>query len=68
MGKEKIMGKSYNLGIIIFVCVCLHIPDDLVSKELRELRCLKNITLYISKRVVSKSLDDLRHIEERNIH
>ena len=58
---------AYNLGIVVLVGVRLHVPDDLVGKELRELGRLQNVTLNIAQGVISKSLDDLRHVKEGHV-
>jgi hypothetical protein len=58
---------TYDLRVFVFEHVGFHIPDDLMSEKLRELRSLHNITLNISQSIISKSLDNLRDVKERDI-
>jgi hypothetical protein len=58
---------TYDLRVFVFEHVSFHIPDDLMSEKLRELRSLHNITLNISQSIISKSLDNLRDVKERDI-
>ena len=66
-GGDKGIHISYNLRIFILVGVGLHVPDDLMGEELREFGSLNNVALYVSERIISKSLDDLWYVEECDI-
>ena len=59
---------SNNLRIVVLVGVCLHIPDNLVREELRELSSLKNVAFHITQYIVSQSLDNLRDVKERYVN
>jgi hypothetical protein len=45
--------RTYYLGIIILVSIGLHVPDDLMSKELGELGCLQDIPLDIAEGIIA---------------
>ena len=62
------LGDAYNLRIVIFIGVRLHVPDDLVGKELGELGCLKDVPLNVAQGIVSERLHNLRDEEERHIN
>lgn len=59
---------TYNQAVIIFVRVGLHIPDDLMSKELRKLGSLNDVALHIAQVIISERLHNLRDIEERHVN
>src|SRR5690606_10688381 len=59
---------TYNQSIVVLVRIGLHVPDDLVSEQLRELRGFQDKALDISKRIISQRLYNLRHIEERDVN
>lgn len=62
------MGTTYNLGVIVFVRVGLHVPYNLVRKELGELCSLNNVALNIAQCIISKCLHDLRDVKEGHIN
>jgi len=66
---ESAMEKdgTYNLRIFIFVRVRLHVPDDLMCKELRELGSLDDESLHVSKHIVSKRLHNLWNVEKGHV-
>ncbi|KAI6770600.1 hypothetical protein HG530_005229 [Fusarium avenaceum] len=57
-----------NLSIIVLVRVGLHVPDNLMSKQLRELSRFQDVPLHISKAVVAEGLDNLGNIEKGHIN
>jgi hypothetical protein len=63
-----IKGQAYNLRFVILVGVRLHVPDDLVGKELGELGRLEDVPLNIAQSVISERLDNLWDVEERHIN
>lgn len=60
--------SAYNLLIVVLVGVGLHVPDDLVGKELGELGRLEDVPLNVAQGIVSERLDNLRYVEERHIN
>lgn len=59
---------TYDRAIIILIGVGLHVPYDLVSKQLRELCSLNDVTFNVAKRIVAKCLHDLGYVEECHIN
>ncbi len=55
---------THNCTIIVLVHVRLHIPNDLVGKQLRKLRCLNDVPFNVAKIVISQTLYDLWDVEE----
>lgn len=39
-----------------------------MRKELRESPGLNNVAFHIAESIIAQSLDNLRHIEKRNVH
>ena len=62
------VAATYDGAVIVFVRIGFHIPDDLMRKELRELRSLQDVALDVAESIVAKSLHDLGHVEEGNVH
>jgi hypothetical protein len=58
---------TYHQGVFILERIGLHVPNNLVSKELGKLCGFDNVSLDISQRIIPQSLDDLWDIEERRI-
>lgn len=54
--------------MLIFVRISLNIPDDLMGEELRELGRLDDVSLDITKHIITKGLHNLRDIEECHIN
>jgi hypothetical protein len=59
--------STYDLGVVILVRVGLHIPNDLVGKQLRELRRLDDVPLDVSESIITESLHDLRDVEKGHV-
>ena len=60
--------NAYNLRVVILVHVGLHVPDNLMRKELRKFCGFYDVSFHIAEHVVAKRLDNLRHVEESHIH
>lgn len=58
---------TYNGGVIVLVGIGLHIPDDLMCEQLRELSSLQDVPFYVTQCIVSQRLYDLRDVEEGNV-
>lgn len=58
---------THNLTVIVLERIGLHIPNDLVCKQLRELRCLDDVTFDVTKCIIPKGLHNLRNVKEGHI-
>jgi len=59
---------THNQRILILVRIRLHIPNNLMRKQLRELCRLENKPLDIPQLIPPQRLDNLGHIKERRIN
>ena len=59
---------THHFRGLVLVSVRLHVPDDLVSEQLRKLSCLDDVSLNISQNIISKRLHNLVDIEEHDIY
>jgi hypothetical protein len=62
--KYVALAETYNFRILVFICVCLDVPDNLVGKELGEFGRFKDISFNIAKNIITQDLDNLRDVEE----
>jgi hypothetical protein len=66
--KSEHWGFTYNLGVLVFVSVGLHVPDDLMSEQLGEFGRLNDVSLNVAKNIVSERLHNLRNVEKGNVY
>lgn len=56
------------MAIVVFVGIGLHVPDDLVSEQLRKLCSLNDVAFDVAKRIVAHCLHNLWYVEEGYVH